>query len=173
MFAGVLAHELARHVDARGWLIELFRIDELPAHCRPHMAYVSQTLPGVQRGPHEHRSQTDCFAFLGPGEFLVELWDNRPDSTTYLRHETLACGESRPLAILIPPGVIHAYRNVGDSPGLVFNCPDRLYAGWGRTEPVDEIRYEEAGLPDEFRLAAVEQLGTQHAPLPLPAETHR
>jgi dTDP-4-dehydrorhamnose 3,5-epimerase len=39
--------------------------------------------------------------------------------------------------------VVHAYRNVGGEPGLVFNCPDRLYKGPGRKEPVDEIRHED------------------------------
>jgi dTDP-4-dehydrorhamnose 3,5-epimerase len=38
---------------------------------------------------------------------------------------------------------IHAYRGIGDVPGLVFNASNRLYADWGKKEPVDEIRYEE------------------------------
>ena len=33
--------------------------------------------------------------------------------------------------------------NVGDCDGLVINCPNRLYAGEGRREPVDEIRHED------------------------------
>ena len=44
------------------------------------------------------------------------------------------------MAVWIPPGVVHAYRNVGTIPGLVFNSPNRLYAGYGKREPVDEIR---------------------------------
>jgi dTDP-4-dehydrorhamnose 3,5-epimerase len=55
-------------------------------------------------------------------------------------------GESNPAAVWIPPGVVHAYRNVGAVPGLVFNAPNRLYAGWGKAEPVDEIRHEEADI---------------------------
>ena len=51
---------------------------------------------------------------------------------------------SNPAAVWIPPGVVHAYRNVGDVSGLVFNAPNRLYAGWGKKEPVDEIRHEDA-----------------------------
>jgi len=38
--------------------------------------------------------------------------------------------------------VVHAYKNVGSVEGLVFNAPDRLYAGEGRSGPVDEIRHE-------------------------------
>jgi dTDP-4-dehydrorhamnose 3,5-epimerase len=54
-------------------------------------------------------------------------------------------GESNPAAVWVPPGVVHAYRNVGTVPGLVINAPNRLYAGWGKGEPVDEIRHEETG----------------------------
>ena len=52
-------------------------------------------------------------------------------------------GESEPAMLIIPPGVVHAYRNVGSGQGVVFNCPNRLYKGWGRKEPVDEIRHED------------------------------
>ncbi|RJQ49085.1 MAG: dTDP-4-dehydrorhamnose 3,5-epimerase, partial [Nitrospiraceae bacterium] len=39
--------------------------------------------------------------------------------------------------------IVHAYKNIGIVDGLVINLPDRLYKGWGKTEPVDEIRYED------------------------------
>jgi dTDP-4-dehydrorhamnose 3,5-epimerase len=32
---------------------------------------------------------------------------------------------------------------VGQQPGLVINCPNRLYMGEARREPVDEIRHED------------------------------
>ena len=40
--------------------------------------------------------------------------------------------------------MVHAYRNIGGVDGIVFNGPNRLYAGDGKKEPVDEIRHEEA-----------------------------
>ena len=42
----------------------------------------------------------------------------------------------------MPKGVVHAYQNIGDVEGIVINCPNRLYAGAGRKEKVDEIRHE-------------------------------
>jgi len=140
---GVVFRPLERYEDARGWLIELYREDELePADC-PVMAYVSQTLPGVARGPHEHREQSDFFAFMGPGDFKLYLWDSRADSPTAGHKQTTLVGESNRQAVLVPPGVVHAYKNVGQTAGLVFNCPNRLYAGRGKREPVDEIRHED------------------------------
>ncbi len=139
----VVLRSLRRFSDARGWLIELFRQDELDPAVYPVMAYVSETLPGVARGPHEHRDQTDVFGFLGPGDFKLYLWDARPNSTTFGCRQTTVVGASNPTLAVIPPGVVHAYKNVGQRPGWVFNAPNRLYAGWGKKEKVDEIRHEE------------------------------
>jgi len=140
---GVVFRALTPHRDARGWLVELFRADVLPAEQCPVMAYVSETLPGVARGPHEHVDQTDFFAFLGPGDFMLYLWDARVDSPTRGRRLRAAVGASNPQSVVVPPGVVHAYRNVGATAGWVFNGPNRLYAGKDRREPVDEIRHED------------------------------
>jgi dTDP-4-dehydrorhamnose 3,5-epimerase len=146
-FAGVLVTPLTFASDSRGWLAELFRSDELEAagmrEAQPVMGYVSMTRPGVVRGPHEHREQTDIFAFVGPSEFEVMLWDNRAGSPTHGRSECLTLGASRPAVLIIPPGVVHAYRNVGKDEGWVLNFANRLYKGKGRTAPVDEIRHED------------------------------
>jgi dTDP-4-dehydrorhamnose 3,5-epimerase-like enzyme len=139
---GVVFRPLSSHKDQRGWLAELYREDELPVAQHPVMAYVSETLPGVARGPHEHVDQTDYFAFLGPGEFLLYLWDSRPDSPTRGHRLKTAVGESNKQCVIVPPGVVHAYKNVGTTSGLVFNSPNRLYAGSGKRSPVDEIRHE-------------------------------
>ena len=140
---GLVVKPLERWEDARGWLIELYRQDELSAAVQPAMAYVSQTLPGVARSPHEHREQTDCFAFVGPGDFKLYLWDTRPDSPTSGNRQTLLVGQSNRQLVLVPPGVVHAYKNVGQVAGLVFNAPNRLYRGEGKKQPVDEIRHED------------------------------
>jgi dTDP-4-dehydrorhamnose 3,5-epimerase len=141
--AGVIFRPLSLHKDQRGWLSELYREDDLPAQQHPVMAYVSETLPGVARGPHEHVEQTDYFAFVGPGDFMLYLWDARPDSPTRGHRLRTAVGQSNRQAVIVPPGVIHAYKNIGSTPGWVFNAPNRLYAGPGKRSPVDEIRHED------------------------------
>lgn len=103
------------------------------------MAYISVTKPGIARGPHEHRDQTDGFAFLS-GRFELHLWENRPGNPP--QKVVLEVGEENPVVVFVPPGVVHAYRNAGSSEAFVVNFPDRLYAGWGKKEEVDEIRHE-------------------------------
>jgi dTDP-4-dehydrorhamnose 3,5-epimerase len=140
---GVVVKDLRKFVDSRGWLAELFRNDELDQQFYPVMAYTSATTPGVTRGPHEHVDQADFFCFIGPSNFMLRLWDNRPGSDTYNNVSTLIVGEDNPKSVLIPAGVVHAYRNVGSVPGVVFNCPNRLYMGEGKRHLVDEIRHED------------------------------
>jgi dTDP-4-dehydrorhamnose 3,5-epimerase len=109
----------------------------------PAMAYLSMTKPGVARGPHEHAGQTDYFCFLGPSNFKIYLWDARADSPTCGVKQFFFAGLDSPKLVIVPPGVVHAYKNVGIEHGLVFNAPDKLYAGEGRLSPVDEIRHED------------------------------
>ena len=142
--ADVTVKKLVKFVDERGWLAELYRDDELAGNeFKPAMSYVSFTEPGTVRGPHEHADQADLFCFIGPSMFRVYLWDNREASPTYRQHSRFDAGVDNPLMVVVPKGVVHAYKNVGTEGGVVINCPNRLYAGRNRAEPVDEIRHED------------------------------
>ncbi len=136
---GVLMKSLRRYEDARGWLTELFREDELPDSFTPAMSYLSVTHAGVARGPHEHVDQTDGFAFID-GSYRLYLWDNREGAPRELH--AFEVGTDNPVLVLVPPGVVHAYKNIGDRDAFVLNFPNQLYAGRGKKEPVDEIRHE-------------------------------
>lgn len=140
---GVVFRAMARHYDNRGWLAETFRSDEIDTEIMPVMSYVSVTHPGIARGPHEHSEQTDLFAFAGPGNFKLKLWDNRKNSPTHGNTVTTIVGEDNPTAVIVPPGVIHAYKNISVADAWALNFPNRLYAGTERKGPVDEIRHED------------------------------
>jgi len=138
----VVIRDLKKFVDDRGWLAELFREDEVERQFMPVMSYISVTHPGIARGPHEHADQADMFAFIGPSDFKVYLWDTRKSSPTFQNKFVFIAGERAPKSVIIPPGVVHAYKNVGTSEGTVVNLPNKLFAGEGKKEPVDEIRHE-------------------------------
>jgi dTDP-4-dehydrorhamnose 3,5-epimerase len=123
--------------------VELFRQDELSREYHPVMSYVSLTRPGIARGPHEHEHQTDLFCFLGPSTFRLYLWDNRKDSPTFGEKCQYDLGEDRMASALVPPGVVHAYKNIGSTGGIVYNAPNQLFAGEGKKHEVDEIRHED------------------------------
>ena len=115
------------------------------------MAYLSMTQPGIARGPHEHVEQSDYFCFIGPSNFKVYLWDTRGDSPTRGIRQIIYTGVDSPMMLIVPPGVVHAYKNIGTENGIVFNVPNRLYAGVGKRFPVDEIRHEDVA-DSPFRL---------------------
>ena len=136
----VIIKKLNKYTDERGWLTEIFRRDEL--EFTPAMSYVSLTNPGVVRGPHEHVAQSDCFVFLGPGNFRLYLWDRRESSATKGETLELEVGADNPTLVIVPPGVVHGYKCISDIPALSINLPDKLYKGPGKKEEIDEIRWE-------------------------------
>ena len=135
---GVRIKALELYEDQRGWLGEIFRDDE--SRHRPVMSYLSMTNPGLLRGPHEHKEQTDLFCFIG--KFRLYLWDNRASSATFREYRAIDTSGVPTIAV-VPPGVVHAYKNIGAGEGLVINFPDRLFKGEGKVGPIDEVRYED------------------------------
>ncbi len=71
------------------------------------------------------------------------MWDNRETSETYRNVMTLFVGADNPQSVIIPKGVVHAYKNVGSIQGVVINCPNQLYMGEGKRAQIDEIRHED------------------------------
>jgi dTDP-4-dehydrorhamnose 3,5-epimerase len=116
----VVVYPLKKFFDDRGWLAELFRHDEIAEEFYPAMSYISFTKPGIHR-----------------------MWDNRPDSPTHRYMMSFDAGVDEPRAVIVPKGVVHGYKNIGDIDGMVINCPNRLYMGEGKKEPIDEIRHED------------------------------
>jgi len=141
MIEGVIIKELKKFSDDRGWLTEIYRRDEVDL--APAMSYVSLTLPGVARGPHEHVYQSDYFIFIGPGSFRLNLWDRRADSKTKGEKLEIEVGANNPCTVLVPPGVVHGYQCISDEPALSINFPDKLYKGIAKKDEIDEIRWEQ------------------------------
>lgn len=141
MIKGVIIKKLKKNKDQRGWLCEIFRKDEIDI--KPAMSYISETLPGVIRGPHEHINQSDYFVFIGPGKFKLYLWDNRKNSKTFEERMEIEGGEDNPIFVIVPPCIVHGYKCISDKPAWCINLPDKLYAGKNKKEKVDEIRWED------------------------------
>lgn len=140
MIKDVIVKKLEKYTDDRGWLTEIYRFDEL--NYQPVMSYVSTTKNGVVRGPHEHKFQSDCFVFVGPGTFELHLWDNRENSETKGEYLKIKVGEETPTMVIVPPGVVHGYKCVSEEDAYSINLPDKLYKGQNKSEEVDEIRWE-------------------------------
>lgn len=144
LIAGVRAQALALWPDDRGYFLEVQRIGQgLAAQFPPATSQVSTALnyPGTIKAFHFHKYQTDCWT-PAMGMFQVALADLREGSPTYGQRNTIYAGALRPWQILIPPGVAHGYKVIGDGPAMLIYMTDRFY------DPSDEgrIPYNQSGV---------------------------
>ena len=121
--------------DERGRLMEVLRSDdELFQHFG--QVYITTAYPGVVKGWHYHKQQTDNMAVVR-GMMKLVLYDSREASETYGVVNEFFFGEHNPLLIQIPPFVFHGFKAVSECEAIVVNIP---------TEPYN---YKQ---PDEFRV---------------------
>ena len=131
---GVVVKPLKVIADERGYLMEMMRKDD-SFFQRFGQTYVSVAYPGVVKGWHYHKIQTDHFVIV-KGMMKVVMYDDREKSPTKGLVNEFFMGERNPILVTIPPGVWHGMKGIGTEPAMLVNCP---------TEPYN---YKE---PDEYR----------------------
>jgi dTDP-4-dehydrorhamnose 3,5-epimerase len=115
--------------DDRGYFLEVIRMRQgLAASFSPETTQVSAALSyaGTIKAFHFHQHQTDLWVPMN-GVFQVALVDLRADSPTFALKNTLYVGALRPWQILIPPGVGHGYKVVGETSGVLVYVTNQLY----------------------------------------------
>jgi dTDP-4-dehydrorhamnose 3,5-epimerase len=122
---GVRLRELESHADERGSLTEVLRSD-WPEYARFGQAILTVNNPGVIRGWHWHKHQTDVIVVVR-GRVLLPLYDGRPNSSTRGQLEERVSDDGQRFALFVPPGVYHGYRTLGSAPATILNFPDRTY----------------------------------------------
>lgn len=136
MIDGVHIKPLTKHLDDRGYLMEILRSDD-PLFQRFGQVYVSVCLPGVIKAWHMHRRQTDHFCIVR-GTAKIGLYDGREGSPTYKQTQTVILSELESKLLVIPPSVWHGQMALGGEPCYLLNVPTELY---NYQEP-DEIRMD-------------------------------
>lgn len=141
---GVQVEPCSLWPDDRGYFTEIIRLGQgLPAGFPAESTQVSAALsyPGTIKAFHYHLHQTDFWAPV-QGMFQVALADLRTGSPTFGRRNTFYAGVLRPWRILIPPGVAHGYKVIGEGPAMLVYVTDRHY------NPEDEGRlpYDHPGI---------------------------
>lgn len=126
---GVVIGEVAVWPDDRGVFFEIARIGQgLVNHFDPATTQVSATFtyPGAIKAFHYHLHQFDCWV-PSSGMLQVALVDLRPDSPTFRVKNTIYIGEHRPWQVLIPPGVAHGYKVIGERRAGLIYVTSRFY----------------------------------------------
>jgi dTDP-4-dehydrorhamnose 3,5-epimerase len=132
--AGVKIKQLIRHPDDRGFFQEILRDDD-ELLSRFGQASLSLSYPGVIKAFHYHERQDDLW-FFPAGAAQVVLYDQREESPTHGVTQVLYPGEHNPILIVIPKGVVHGYRVLGDKPLMIVYFTTESY----RPENPDELR---------------------------------
>lgn len=132
--AGVKIKRLVRHPDDRGFFQEILRDDD-ELLTQFGQASLSLSYPGVIKAFHYHERQDDLW-FFPVGSAQVVLYDQREGSPTRGETQVLYPGEHNPLLIVIPKGVVHGYRVLGNTPLMIVYFTTESY----RPETPDELR---------------------------------
>ena len=125
MIDGVRIKKLKVIADERGFLMEMLRDDD-ELFQRFGQVYLSVVYPGVVKGWHYHRKQTDHFVFV-KGMAKVVLYDDRDGSPTRGEVNEFFMGEHNPILLVIPPLVLHGMKGIGDEPAYLVNVPTEHY----------------------------------------------
>lgn len=150
LIEGVAARPFDLWPDDRGYFLEIARMGQgLAAGFPAESTQVSAALsyPGTIKAFHYHLDQTDLWV-AASGMFQVTLVDLRPESRTFGRKNTIYAGALKPWQFLIPPGVGHGYKVIGEQPGILVYVTNRLY------NPKDEgrIAYNDPSIAYDWEL---------------------
>jgi dTDP-4-dehydrorhamnose 3,5-epimerase len=150
LIAGVEIKPFSLWPDDRGYFLEIARLGQgLVADFAAETTQVSAALnyPGIIKAFHYHKFQTDYWV-PAAGLLQVALVDLRRQSRTFGAKNTLYVGALRPWQLLIPPGVAHGYKVIGEQPSVLVYVTNRLY------EPKDEgrIPYNDTAIAYDWEL---------------------
>ena len=118
MIKGVQVKKLVKYNDDRGFFMEVLRNDDKLMKKFGQTSF-TLTYSGVIKAFHYHKKQDDLW-FVAGGMAQVVLYDMRKDSKTYKETQVIFAGEDNPVLILIPIGVAHGYKVLGEKPVTLF-----------------------------------------------------
>ena len=136
MIDGVKVKTLKVISDERGRVMEILRADD-EIFRKFGQVYMTTAYPGVVKGWHHHLVQTDYFTCIA-GMMKLVLYDRRDGSPTKGEINEFFIGVHNPLLLVVPPGVLHGFKCIGQDEAVVINCPDQTY----HREAPDEYRVD-------------------------------
>ena len=129
MIEGIVIKDLMKHVDERGFFVELLRQDwmELLGEDVIVQFNLSYSYPNIVRAWHRHlRGQVDYFICI-EGAIKVCAYDDREDSKTFGELDEIVLSEERLRVVKIPGILWHGYKALGTKPIKQLYGVNRLY----------------------------------------------
>lgn len=113
--AGVHIESVKTHRDTRGSVFEPLNDAELAVQKNVHVVI---TAPNEVRGNHRHASAVEITTTVGP--CLARFKE-----AGVIRDVEVPAGET--WRFVIPPGVVHAYRNTGSAPMVLISFSTEVH----------------------------------------------
>lgn len=123
---GVVVRPVRTHVDSRGSVMEAYDPRWGISAADMVYAYAYTILPGRAKGWGIHREHDDRYVLLR-GRLEIVFYDAREDAATFGMEARLTASEFERAVIVIPAGVWHAVRNIGENEVIVLNLPTAPY----------------------------------------------
>ena len=109
-----------------GHLTEVFRLDWGFADFPVVQVTNTVTFPGRIRAWGIHRFTVDRL-FAATGSLCIVCYDGRRASSTFGCINEFMLGERNQGLVMIPPGVYHGWKNIGDDQAAIISMPSELY----------------------------------------------
>lgn len=120
-------YRLARPVSHHhGHLTEVFRADWGLTDFPIVQVNLTATFPGRVRAWGIHRLTVDRL-FAATGSLCIVCYDGRRGSPTFGCVNEFMLGERNQGLVVIPPGVFHGWKNVGDTEAAIISMPSEQY----------------------------------------------
>ena len=142
---GVVTRSSVTHPDERGTVCEVYSPDWGLSDEPLVWVYQVTIRPQQVKGWVLHRTYSDRL-FFSFGTTKVALYDDRDGSPTRGMLNVLHFGEHNRSHLVIPPGVWHAMKAVGETDSIFVNCPTKPYNHadpdkWSLPRDTDQIPY--------------------------------
>lgn len=141
---GLLVVRLEMYEDDRGYLYEVIHDSDFFVPRIGQVYVVGDPVRGAIRAFHKHRELHDWFC-LARGSAKFCFVDDRPDSPTYRKTDTVVISGRRPSLLVVPPGVHHGWMALEDDT-IMLSVASDLY---DRENP-DEERVSPHAFDDLF-----------------------
>jgi len=120
MIDGVVLTPLRKIPDERGNVMHMLRADS-PVFVQFGEIYFSSVFAGAVKAWHLHKEMILNYA-VPHGSIKFVLYDDRPDSPTHGKVQTLFPGVGNYCLITVPPGIWSGFQGLGDETSIVANC---------------------------------------------------
>lgn len=122
-----VSYRLLRPVSHRdGHVTEAFRTDWGMTEAPIVQVNTTVTFPGRIRAWGIHRFTVDRL-FASTGSLCIVCYDGRRESPSFGCTNEFLLGERNQGLVVIPPGVYHGWKNLGNDEATIVSMPSRLY----------------------------------------------